>query len=100
MHRSTGIEWSGSTEGWLPRKRNPMPAAPGRSGRRHPNGVDRQSRPPAHDEWEIVPGAPSGLPRSHQITEAGVVLPCNHGMGDKHMEFVIDRLQAFLDGVR
>ena len=32
--------------------------------------------------------------------EAGVVLPCSHGMGDKHMEFVIDRLQAFLDDVR
>jgi CDP-6-deoxy-D-xylo-4-hexulose-3-dehydrase len=43
---------------------------------------------------------PSGLPKSDRIMEAGVVLPCNHGMGDMHINFVIDRLQAFLGGAR
>jgi CDP-6-deoxy-D-xylo-4-hexulose-3-dehydrase len=41
-----------------------------------------------------------GLPNADRIMEAGVVLPCNHGMGDEHIEFVIDRLRAFLDGAR
>ena len=41
-----------------------------------------------------------GLPRSDRILEAGVVLPCNHGMDDRHIEFVTGRLQAFLDGAR
>ena len=40
---------------------------------------------------------PPAACRGNQIREAGVVLPCNHGMGDKHMEFVIAPLQAFLD---
>lgn len=39
-----------------------------------------------------------GLPRADRIMEAGVVLPCNHGMGDRHIEFVTGCLQAFLDG--
>jgi len=41
-----------------------------------------------------------GLPRSDRIMEAGVVLPCNHGMGDRHIEFVLDRCRAFLAGER
>ena len=43
---------------------------------------------------------PSGLSNSDRIMEGGVVLPCNHGMDDAHINFVIDRLQAFLDGAR
>ena len=42
----------------------------------------------------------SGLSNSDRIMEGGVVLPCNHGMDDAHINFVIDRLQAFLDGAR
>ncbi len=40
------------------------------------------------------------LPQADRIMEAGVVLPCNHGMGDEHIEFVTGCLQAFLDGAR
>jgi CDP-6-deoxy-D-xylo-4-hexulose-3-dehydrase len=43
---------------------------------------------------------PRGLPKSDRIMEAGVVLPCNHGMGDTHINFVIDQLKAFLNGGR
>jgi hypothetical protein len=31
---------------------------------------------------------------------ARVVLPCNHGTGDEHMGFVINRLPTFLDDAR
>ena len=43
---------------------------------------------------------PEGLPRADRIMEAGVVLPCNHGMGDEHIGYVLDRLSAFLAGER
>ncbi|MGA7420637.1 MAG: DegT/DnrJ/EryC1/StrS family aminotransferase [Acidimicrobiales bacterium] len=37
-----------------------------------------------------------GLPRADRIMEGGVVLPCNHGMGDEHIEFVTGCVQDFL----
>jgi CDP-6-deoxy-D-xylo-4-hexulose-3-dehydrase len=43
---------------------------------------------------------PDGLPRSDRIMEAGVVLPCNHGMDDAHIEFVLGHLADFLAGAR
>lgn len=43
---------------------------------------------------------PAGLPAADRIMEAGFVLPCNHGMDDRHIEFVLGRLTDFLDGDR
>lgn len=37
-----------------------------------------------------------GLPHADEIMRAGFVLPCNHGMGDEHMGYVIDCLDEFL----
>jgi CDP-6-deoxy-D-xylo-4-hexulose-3-dehydrase len=48
-------------------------------------------------EWKAPP---DGLPHADRIMEAGFVLPCNHGMGDEHIDFVTGRLAAFLGGER
>lgn len=53
----------------------------------------------------MMAGRPSrvpsdGLPRADEIMARGVVLPCNHGMGDEHVGYVIDRCRQFLDGER
>jgi CDP-6-deoxy-D-xylo-4-hexulose-3-dehydrase len=39
-----------------------------------------------------------GLPRADEIMRAGFVLPCNHGMDDDHVGYVIDCLNEFLRG--
>ena len=44
-------------------------------------------------DWK-VPG--DGLPHADEIMRAGFVLPCNHGMDDTHMGYVIDCLDEFL----
>lgn len=42
----------------------------------------------------------TGLPRADRIMESGVVLPCNHGMDDSHVGFVLDTVRRFLEGDR
>jgi len=44
-------------------------------------------------DWRVPE---EGLPHADEIMRAGFVLPCNHGMGDDHMGYVIDCLDEFL----
>jgi CDP-6-deoxy-D-xylo-4-hexulose-3-dehydrase len=37
-----------------------------------------------------------GLPNADAIMERGFLLPCNHGMGDADVEYVLDQLTGFL----
>ncbi len=41
---------------------------------------------------------PAGLPCADRIFEAGFVLPCNHGMDDRAVGFVLETLAELLDG--
>jgi CDP-4-dehydro-6-deoxyglucose reductase, E1 len=38
----------------------------------------------------------AGLPNADAIMERGFLLPCNHGMGDSDVSFVLDQLEGFL----
>lgn len=40
--------------------------------------------------------AKAGLPNADRIMRSGFVLPCNHGMEDSHMSYVIDCFDEFL----
>ncbi len=44
-------------------------------------------------DWRVPE---DGLPNADEIMRAGFVLPCNHGMEDTHMGYVIDCLDEFL----
>jgi CDP-6-deoxy-D-xylo-4-hexulose-3-dehydrase len=44
-------------------------------------------------EWRA---AGDGLPNADAVMERGFLLPCNHGMGDQDVSFVLDQLEAFL----
>ena len=37
-----------------------------------------------------------GLPNADAVMERGFLLPCNHGMGDAEVAFVLDQLEGFL----
>lgn len=41
-----------------------------------------------------VPG--DGLPNADAVMERGFLLPCNHGMGDDDVSFVLEQLEGFL----
>ena len=45
-----------------------------------------------------VPG--SGLPNADTIMERAFLLPCNHGMGDSDVAYVVEQLEGFLKSVR
>jgi CDP-4-dehydro-6-deoxyglucose reductase, E1 len=38
----------------------------------------------------------TGLPNADAVMERGFLLPCNHGMGDPDVAFVLDQLEGFL----
>jgi dTDP-4-amino-4,6-dideoxygalactose transaminase len=38
----------------------------------------------------------AGLPNADAIMERAFLLPCNHGMGDSDVTFVLDQLEGFL----
>jgi CDP-4-dehydro-6-deoxyglucose reductase, E1 len=42
----------------------------------------------------------TGLPNADCIMERAFLLPCNHGMGDSDVNFVVDQLEGFLKTVR
>jgi CDP-4-dehydro-6-deoxyglucose reductase, E1 len=42
----------------------------------------------------------SGLPNADRIMERAFLLPCNHGMGDSDVTYVVEQLEGFLKSVR
>jgi len=55
------------------------------------------ARQPAFRSHAMRIGA-GGLPNADRVMEHGVILPMSHALGDRHMDYIGDRIDAWVEG--